>query len=416
MPSRRTLALAALPLTITLAACGGGAPTTGDQAAASATPHALDSASHDELVDLAIEEGQVTVYSFTSRIAQVEEAFEEEYPDIDFIGHDISSSEQITRLKSEAEAGAPSADVAYISDAPVVLTELLESGVLANHVPQRVADSVPQEYQEPLLANRLSTKILMYNEEAHPDGSPIENLWQLTEEEWNGRVVMVDPSVRGDYLDLMTEFVRQSDALAQAYEEHFGSPIELSEGVENAGQQFITDLCANGLVLVDDTDNVNAAVGATDQDDPPVGFTSYSDRRDNEEEGWALQASLDTAPAVGITFPRTSAWCRAPRTPRPLAWPPTSSWVMTLPPAVPAMSRSTCPVTTPCARTWRCPRTRLRWTSWAPGTSTRRRRLRSAATSRTSCSPSEARPPHARRGPRGILIPRGRAIRSSTGS
>ena len=303
MPRRRTLALAALPLTITLAACGGGAPTTGDQAAASATPHALDSASHDELVDLAIEEGQVNVYSFTSRIAQVEEAFEEEYPDIDFIGHDISSSEQITRLKSEAEAGAPSADVAYISDAPVVLTELLESGVLANHVPQRVADSVPQEYQEPLLANRLSTKILMYNEEAHPDGSPIENLWQLTEEEWNGRVVMVDPSVRGDYLDLMTEFVRQSDALAQAYEEHFGSPIELSEGVENAGQQFITDLYANGLVLVDDTDNVNAAVGATDQDDPPVGFTSYSDRRDNEEEGWALQASLDTAPAVGITFP-----------------------------------------------------------------------------------------------------------------
>jgi iron(III) transport system substrate-binding protein len=303
MPRRRALALAALPLTITLAACGGGAPTTGDQAAASATPHALDSASHDELVDLAIEEGQVTVYSFTSRIAQVEEAFEEEYPDIDFIGHDISSSEQITRLRSEAGAGAPSADVAYISDAPVVLTELLESGVLANHVPQRVADSVPQEYQEPLLANRLSTKILMYNEEAHPDGSPIENLWQLTEEEWNGRVVMVDPSVRGDYLDLMTEFVRQSDALAQAYEEHFGSPIELSEGVENAGQQFITDLYANGLVLVDDTDNVNAAVGATDQDDPPVGFTSYSDRRDNEEEGWALQASLDTAPAVGITFP-----------------------------------------------------------------------------------------------------------------
>ena len=303
MPRRRILALAALPLTVTLAACGGGTPTTGDQAAASATPHALDSASHDELVDLAIEEGQVTVYSFTSRIAQVEEAFEEEYPDIDFIGHDISSSEQITRLKSEAEAGAPSADVAYISDAPVVLTELLESGVLANHVPQRVADSVPQEYQEPLLANRLSTKILMYNEETHPDGSPIDNLWQLTEEEWNGRVVMVDPSVRGDYLDLMTEFVRQSDALAQAYEEHFGSPIELSEGVENAGQQFITDLYANGLVLVDDTDNVNAAVGATDQDDPPVGFTSYSDRRDNEEEGWALQASLDTAPAVGITFP-----------------------------------------------------------------------------------------------------------------
>lgn len=301
--SRILAAAVALPLTVALAACGGGAPQTAGSTGGAAEPHELDSASHEELVELANEEGEVTVYSFTSRIAQVEEAFEAEYPDIDFIGHDISSSEQITRLQSESQAGTPSADVAYISDAPVVITELVESGVLTNYVPERVAESVPEEYQQPLLANRLSTKILMYNEEAHPDGSPISNLWQLTEEEWNGKVVMVDPSVRGDYLDLMTEFVRQSDALAEAYEEQFGSPLELADGVENAGQQFIKDLYANGLVLVDDTDNVNAAVGATGQDDPPVGFTSYSDRRDNEEEGWALQASLDTAPALGITFP-----------------------------------------------------------------------------------------------------------------
>jgi len=301
--SRILAAAVALPFTVALAACGGGAPQTAGSTGGAAEPHELDSATHEELVELANEEGEVTVYSFTSRIAQVEEAFEAEYPDIDLIGHDISSSEQITRLQSESQAGTPSADVAYVSDAPVVITELLESGVLTNYVPERVAETVPEEYQEPLLANRLSTKILMYNEEAHPDGSPIENLWQLTEDEWNGKVVMVDPSVRGDYLDLMTEFVRQSDALAAAYEEQFGSPIELEDGVENAGQQFIKDLYANGLVLVDDTDNVNAAVGATGQEDPPVGFTSYSDRRDNEEEGWALQASLDTAPAVGITFP-----------------------------------------------------------------------------------------------------------------
>ena len=292
----------ALPLVVTLAACGGGSPQASD-ADAAAESHELDDATHEELVELAEEEGEVTVYSFTSRITSVEEAFEEEYPNIDFVGHDISSSEQITRLQSEAQAGTPSADVAYISDAPVVITELLASGIVQNHVPQRVVEVVPEEYQEPLLANRLSTKILMYNEEAHPDGSPIENLWQLTEEEWNGKVVMVDPGVRGDYLDLMTEIVRQSAEMSQAYEELNGSEIELDDDVENAGQQFIKDLYANGLVLVGDTDNVNAAVGQTGQEDPPVGITSYSDRRDNEEEGWALQASLNTTPSLGITFP-----------------------------------------------------------------------------------------------------------------
>lgn len=303
--SRLLSASVALPLAVTLAACGGGTPEAADTAdtGEAAQPHELDDATHEELVEMAQEEGEVTVYSFTSRIASVEEAFEAQYPGIDLIGHDIASSEQITRLQSEAQAGTPSADVAYISDAPVVITELVAGGILQNYVPQRVAETVPEEYQQPLLANRLSTKILMYNEEAHPDGSPIQNLWQLTEEEWNGKVVMVDPSVRGDYLDLMAEIVQRSDEMAQAHQEHFGSEVELDEGVENAGQQFIKDLYANGLVLVDDTDNVNAAVGATGQEDPPVGITSYSDRRDNEEEGWALQASLGTVPSLGITFP-----------------------------------------------------------------------------------------------------------------
>ncbi|MGC5627041.1 ABC transporter substrate-binding protein [Georgenia sp. Z1344] len=294
-----------LPVLLTLAACGGGTTEAAEDSGEADTSAAdeLDSLSHDELVEQAIEEGEVTVYSFTSRIAQVEEAFEAEYPEIDFVGHDISSTEQITRLQAEAQAGSPSADVAYISDAPVVLTELLEDGILTNYVPERVADSVPEEYAAPLLANRLSTKVLMYNEEAFPDGSPITNLWQLTEPEWNGRVVMVDPAVRGDYLDLMTEIVAQSDAMAEAYEAHTGEALTLDDGIENAGQQFISDLYGNGLVLVDDTDNVNAAVGATGQEDPPVGFTSYSDRRDNEEEGWALQVSTGTEPATGITFP-----------------------------------------------------------------------------------------------------------------
>ena len=71
-----------------------------------------------ELLPLAQEEGTVTVYSFTSRIGKVEEA----YPGIDLQGFDISSTEQIARLKAEAQAGVTNADVIYISDTPVVLT------------------------------------------------------------------------------------------------------------------------------------------------------------------------------------------------------------------------------------------------------------------------------------------------------
>lgn len=274
-------------------------------ALAAATPgfaQDMDAMTPEELLPLAEAEGQVVVYSFTSRIARVEEAFEAAYPGIDLIGYDISSTEQIARLKAEATAGTVNADVVYISDAPVVVPELVESGILVSYVPPRVADRLDAAETAPILAQRLSTKVLMYNEEAHPDGSPVTNLWQLTTPDWTGRVLMVDPLQRGDYLDLMTEIVLRSDEMAAAYEAEFGTPIDLG-GSPDAGTKFIEDLFANDLILVGSTDEVNAAVGAMGQENPPVGFTSYSDRRDNEDEGWALQVANDVEPASGILFP-----------------------------------------------------------------------------------------------------------------
>ena len=267
----------------------------------------LDAMSVAELLPLAQKEGKVTVYAFTSRIARVETAFEAAYPGIDMIAFDMSSTEQITRLKSEAGAGIANADVVYISDAPVVFTELLDGGIVVPYVPPRVADRLDPQFKEPLLAQRLSTKVLMYNEEANPDGSPIKNLWELTTPDWKGRVLMVDPLQRGDYLDLMTEVVLRADEMATAYEAQFDKPIELSEGTETAGHQFIKDLFANDLVLLASTDDLNKAVGAKGQDNPPVGFTSYSDRRDNEDEGWALQVANDVVPSNGIIFPAVLA-------------------------------------------------------------------------------------------------------------
>ncbi|GAB3054269.1 ABC transporter substrate-binding protein [Sediminivirga luteola] len=294
---------AALPLTLVLSACSSaGAGTTGTDAAGHDTQR-YDAMSHEELVAAAEEEGEVVVYSFTSRIATVAEEFRKEYPGIAITEHDIPSSEQIERLASEHAAGASTADVAYVSDAPVVVTQLIEEGVLLPYVPPRMDDVLPEEHKEPLVTNRLSTKVLMYNEEAHPDGAPVENLWELTSGAWEGRVVMVDPNGRGDYLDMVTEMVLRADEMDAAYQEWAGEPLQLDDGVENAGYQFLADLYANDVILVDSTDAVNEAVGATGQDNPPLGFTTYSDRRDNEDEGWALQVAGEVAPAPGIIFP-----------------------------------------------------------------------------------------------------------------
>ena len=85
--------------------------------ASTAAAQDLNTMTAEELLPMAQAEGSVIVYSFTSRIARVEEAFEAAYPGIDLQGFDISSTEQIARLKAEAAAGTVNADVVYISDA-----------------------------------------------------------------------------------------------------------------------------------------------------------------------------------------------------------------------------------------------------------------------------------------------------------
>ena len=100
----------------------------------------LDGMSHDDLVAAAEAEGEVTVYSFTSRIFKVERAFEEAYPNVDLIGLDISSTEQIARLSAELAAGIANADVAYTADAAVVFTQLVTPGWVQRYVPPRVAE------------------------------------------------------------------------------------------------------------------------------------------------------------------------------------------------------------------------------------------------------------------------------------
>jgi iron(III) transport system substrate-binding protein len=262
----------------------------------------LDAMTAEELAKRAEAEGKVVVYAFTSRIARIEKAFEAKYPKIDLVAFDINSTQMIARLKSEAAAGIGNADVAYISDIPVVVEELLKPGILVNYLPPSGIGKVPAEFQRPLLANRLSTKVVMYNEEAHPNGAPVKNLWDLTRPEWKGRVVTVDPTVRGDYLDLMTEIVLRNDEMAKAYQSAFGKAIALTGG-ETAGERWIKDFLANKPVFVANTDAVNDAVGKRGQANPPIGISTYSDRRDNKDSGRALQVAAGVEPATGIVFP-----------------------------------------------------------------------------------------------------------------
>jgi iron(III) transport system substrate-binding protein len=263
----------------------------------------LDTMTPAELLPLAQAEGSVTVFSLSSRIARVEKAFEEAYPGIDLIGVDLSSAKQIARVVAEQQAGVHAVDVLYMADSPVAIRDLLGPGRVQTYVPPRVAAQLDDAFKAPLLVHRLSTKVLMYNEAEYPDGAPVTNLWQLTQPDWTGKVMMVDPTQRGELLDLLTEIALRPDEMAAAYKALHGTDIAVDSDLNGAGEQYIRDLFANDLILVPNSDVLNKAVGDKTATGTPVAFGTYSDRRDNEEEGWALQVANDVEPANGILFP-----------------------------------------------------------------------------------------------------------------
>lgn len=266
-----------------------------------------DTMTPEELLPLALAEGNVTVFSLSSRIAQVKAGFEARYPGITVNAVDLNSTRQIARLQAEQRAGIYAIDVLYLSETPIVYRDLLPAGMVEAYVPERVRADVPAPLRENLLTHRLSTRALMYNEVSYPDGSPITNLWQLTTPEWRGRVLIDDPTARGETLDLLTEIALQADAMAAAYEAQFGRAISVDRDLQGAGEQFIRDLFENDVVMINDSETLRSAVGTIIDGPTPVGFMTYSASRNNARDGMALQISNETIPAAGIMFPAVLA-------------------------------------------------------------------------------------------------------------
>ena len=84
------------------------------------------------------------------------------------------------RLRREQNAGLFNVDVLYNNESLLLLNEFLPGGRMVNFVLDSVHDLVAPEAQTLLLTQRWSSRVLIYNSKLHPDGPPIDTLWDLT--------------------------------------------------------------------------------------------------------------------------------------------------------------------------------------------------------------------------------------------
>ena len=299
-------ALAAV-MTLSLTACGGKTETAevnenGEtEWEANADIFNMDQ-TEEELYELAKQEGKVTFYSISSRCTKIAEAFEAKYPGIECESFDISTNELLEKVTREHEAGQHTADVVHIKDQDGSLwNEYVQNKIFYNYLPTDISEHIDPVYTETQVPLYIELTQLFYNSEAYPDGAPVSNIWEITQPEWKGRIMMQNPLDNVSWGSWIAGFCTGDvpDQLAAAYKELTGEELTLSEGCENAGYEFLKRLHDNEPIFTSSSDEIAEAVGTKGQTNPPIGFCASSKLRKNIDNDWCL-APINLYPTTGI--------------------------------------------------------------------------------------------------------------------
>ncbi len=255
----------------------------------------------DALYKAAQKEGEVNIYSYSSRVFKFGKTFEKRYPGVKVNGFDMDSPEIVTKILAEQTAKNYIADVIFLKDPSTVIHELYGRKYVSGYVPADLADLIPEKYKNPILVHHASVDAFIYNTEKMKS-PPVDSLWDLTKEEWKGRVIFPDPQKMSEFVEVLAAIVLHSDEMAAEYQRVFGKPIALSPGVENAGYEWILRLLNNDLIILGSTNGVAKAVGLSEQENPPVGLTAFSRLRDKEKNpNLKFDVMYTVKPVMGVS-------------------------------------------------------------------------------------------------------------------
>ena len=266
-------------------------------------PHATGQENWEEIVAAAKNEGQVSVYTASGRIAKLVDHFEALYPGIKLVVYDLGSVKTIEKTVREQDAGIFTADVITTGNSGQVMYELLGKNRIFNYVPAHFIDRIPTENRDPLLIRVNEAMVFFYNKEVHPDGAPISNVWELTEEKYRGRVGIKNPMSSGSSLMGLATLVQEPDEMAAAYKRLTGKDIVLGDGVPDAGYEFVRRMLENDIVIYKSGSKLADAAGKAGQDDALIamGNMTYIARNDSKGNVNAIVSDLD--PVARLVYP-----------------------------------------------------------------------------------------------------------------
>lgn len=257
--------------------------------------------SSEELYEAAKGEGVLSIYTVSSRLFDVAESFQKQYPGLLVEVNYYRAEDMVEKVKQNNENEAFDCDLLFITNGDGSITEDLIPNKLAyKYVPYDMEDKLRSGGSDEYVSVLLEVPLLTYNDDYYTD-APISNWWELTEEKWRGKLYITNPAKSMISYTLFSMFIKNSEKMEKSYEEYFGEKYEAKDN-ESAGEAFIRMLAQNDINVVNDSDDVANAVAEPGSKSDAVGILNASKLR-MRDQGYPLQVCYDLEPFAGVINP-----------------------------------------------------------------------------------------------------------------
>lgn len=189
---------------------------------------------------------------------------------------DVRGNELVDMLKDNYESDNFDCDVVICSDCDGTLfKELIEPGIVYTWIPDDIANVMKDGSDMRELEFMGESMMLCYNTNVY-DVQPVENLWELTEDRFQGKIMMANPLKSFSTYAFMAMLLQKDEELKNAYENLYGTSPSPNEG-ETVARMFERMLVDNA-VIAHASDEVVESVGNSD-DEIQIGIVLSSKMR-----------------------------------------------------------------------------------------------------------------------------------------
>ncbi len=250
----------------------------------------------DELYEQALAEDTLIVYSTTTRIYEVKDSFEKQYPGLTVEVYDTRAHDLVEILKTSYETGEVLCDVVICSDDTGVLSgELLPQGIINKYVPYDIAPNLNEVANAELLSFVIETEQLFYNPNIY-DERPIDNWWELTEPQWQGKVYMNSPLRSYPAYALVHAVITNEEEMRNAYFDRYGETLSQEK---SAGKEFWERMFDNDIQFTTSSNELVEIVGNDPHGEGRLAFMISSKIR-RTDVGLEVAVCYGATPSDGV--------------------------------------------------------------------------------------------------------------------